>query len=129
MKHIRLFMTALAVFVGLGAATPTLAPAVLAATPKSTVCQTLGSDSGCDATPNNGANLNKVITTIVNILSIVVGVAAVIMIMVGGFRYVTSGGDSNNVTSAKNTILYAVIGLIIVGLAQAIVQFVLKRTA
>jgi uncharacterized membrane protein len=64
----------------------------------------------------------------INILSVVVGVIAVIMIIVGGFRYITSGGASEKVTSAKNTIMYAVIGLIIVALSQVIVQFVLDQS-
>jgi hypothetical protein len=53
---------------------------------------------------------------------------AVIMIIYGGFRYITSGGDSNRVGSAKNTLIYAIIGLIIVALAQLIVHFVLSTT-
>ncbi len=73
-------------------------------------------------------SVNNLIGTIVNILSIIVGIVAVIMIVYGGFRYITSGGDSGNVTNAKNTILYAIIGLIIVALAQVIVRFVLGKT-
>lgn len=69
--------------------------------------------------------MNNVIRTIINILSLVVGVVAVIMIVIGGFRYIISGGDSGNVTAAKNTILYAIVGLVIVALAQVIVRFVL----
>jgi hypothetical protein len=69
--------------------------------------------------------LNRLITQIINIITVVVGIVAVIMIIVGGFRYITSGGDSNNVGAAKNTILYAIVGLIIVALAQVIVRFVL----
>jgi hypothetical protein len=49
------------------------------------------------------------------------------MIIFGGFKYITSGGESGNVTSAKNTIIYAVIGLVIVAFAQFIVQFVLGK--
>ena len=67
----------------------------------------------------------EIIPLVINIFSIVVGVIAVIMIIVGGLKYITSSGDSGNVTSAKNTILYAVIGLVIVALAQVIVRFVL----
>jgi TRAP-type C4-dicarboxylate transport system permease small subunit len=69
------------------------------------------------------------IKKIINILSVIVGVVAVIMIIIGGFRYITSGGSSDKVTGAKNTILYAIIGLIIVALAQVIVRFVLNKTA
>jgi len=61
----------------------------------------------------------------VNILSILVGVIAVVMIIIGGIKYITSNGDAGNVTGAKNTIMYALIGLIIVALSQVIVKFVL----
>jgi Type IV secretion system pilin len=73
--------------------------------------------------------VNELITQIINIFSVVVGIVAVIMIIYGGFKYITSGGDSGNVTGAKNTILYAIIGLIIVALAQFIVRFVLSKAA
>lgn len=73
--------------------------------------------------------LNKLITNIINVFSLIVGIVAVIMIIIGGFRYITSGGDSGNVTGAKNTILYAIIGLVIVALSQFIVRFVLAKSA
>ncbi len=57
----------------------------------------------------------------------VIGIVAVVMIMVGGFKYVTAGGDSSNITSAKHTIIYALIGLVIVAMAQFLVQFVLDK--
>ena len=74
-------------------------------------------------------SLQRLLTKIVNIISAIVGVVAVIMIIVGGFKYITSGGDSNNVSGAKNTIIYAIIGLVIVALAQLIVHFVLNQTS
>jgi lysylphosphatidylglycerol synthetase-like protein (DUF2156 family) len=74
------------------------------------------------------AGLQGTIATVVNVLSVIVGVVAVIMIVIGGFRYVTSGGKQESVTAAKNTILYALVGLVIVALAQVIVRFVLTRT-
>ena len=73
--------------------------------------------------------INKIVTQAINIFSIIVGIVAVIMIIVGGFRYITSGGDSGNISSAKNTIIYAVIGLVIVALAQFLVQFVLDKAS
>lgn len=79
-----------------------------------------------DATAANG-RINTIITTVINLFSLVVGVVAVIMIIIGGLKYITSGGDSGNITGAKNTILYAVIGLVVVALAQFIVKFVLGR--
>lgn len=78
--------------------------------------------------PNSATSqLNNTIATVINILSLVVGVAAVIMIIIGGFRYITSGGDSAAVNGAKNTVLYAIIGLVVVGVAQFIVRFVIGR--
>lgn len=82
----------------------------------------------CGATQGASDDVNTLITNIVNIFSIVVGIIAVIMIIVGGFKYITSSGDSGNVTSAKNTIMYAIIGLVIVALAQIIVRFVLNAS-
>ncbi len=81
---------------------------------------------GCDA-GDATAKINNLIHTVVNLLSAIVGLVAVIMIIVGGLRYITSGGNDTSVTSAKNTILYAIIGLIIVALAQLIVRFVLNK--
>jgi hypothetical protein len=75
----------------------------------------------------NQSDFNKYATLIVNLLSVVIGFVAVVMIIFGGFRYITSGGSSEKVSSAKNTIIYALIGLVIVALAQIIVQFVLHK--
>ncbi|HVS78844.1 MAG TPA: pilin [Candidatus Saccharimonadales bacterium] len=85
------------------------------------------SSSGCGGTSGATTSFDHIITVVIDILSVVVGIVAVIMIIVAGFRYVTSGGKQESVTGAKNTILYAVIGLIIVALAQIIVRFVLNK--
>src|SRR5690606_11396716 len=76
---------------------------------------------------DNTVSLEDRIRTITNILLFLLGAVAVIMIIIGGFRYVTSGGDSSSTTSAKNTIMYAVIGLVVAILAYAIVQFILDQ--
>ena len=94
-------------------------------TAKQTVCQALDAGTDCLQDPHGGISVNKIITTIVNVLSFVVGVVAVIMIMVGGFRYVTSAGDSSKASSAKSTITYAIVGIVIVASAQVIVRYVL----
>lgn len=75
----------------------------------------------------SGSNLSTTVKKILNILSAIVGIVAIIMIIIGGFRYVTSGGKQENITAAKNTITYALIGLVIVALAQVIVHFVLRE--
>jgi hypothetical protein len=88
----------------------------------------VSNNSNCATTNGSGEDtLQAIAKKIVNIFSLIVGVAAVIMIIVGGFRYITSGGDSTKVGGAKNTLIYAIVGLIIVALAQAIVHFVLNN--
>lgn len=83
-------------------------------------------NSDCDQGDPEGT-VNNIIATVINIFSLVVGVVSVIMIIIGGLKYITSGGDSGNVSGAKNTILYAIVGLVIVALAQIIVRFVLTN--
>lgn len=63
--------------------------------------------------------------TITNVLLFAVGAISVIMLIIGGIRYVVSGGDSTAVQSAKNTILYAIVGIVICLLAYAAVSFVI----
>lgn len=87
-------------------------------------------EGGCetDETGNSAAErVDQIVSQVIDILSLVVGVVAVVMIIVGGLRYITSGGESGSVTGAKNTILYAVVGLIVVAMAQVIVRFVVSR--
>ncbi|MEX1058988.1 MAG: pilin [Candidatus Saccharimonadales bacterium] len=81
-----------------------------------------------NCTPQAATNsLGNTIKKIVNILSIAAGVIAVIMLIIGGIRYITSAGNEQAVAGAKRTIFYALIGLVIVALAQIIVRFVLKN--
>lgn len=64
--------------------------------------------------------------TITNVLLFLIGAVSVIMLIIGGFRYVLSNGDSTQVTNAKNTIFYAVIGIVVALLAYAIVNFIVS---
>jgi len=66
-----------------------------------------------------------IFSTITNTLLFLLGAISVIMIIIGGLRYVISGGDSAAVTAAKNTILYAIVGVIVAILAYAIINFVI----
>lgn len=84
---------------------------------------------GNQAGAADGGALANIARRIVDVFSIIVGVVAVIFIIYGGFRYITSGGDSGSVSSAKNTLIYAIIGLIIVALAQFIVRVVLNTAS
>lgn len=84
--------------------------------------------AACKTETSASGQVNSLLKTVLNLLSAIVGVVAVIMIIVGGLKYVVSSGDSNSASSAKNTILYALVGLVIVAFAQVIVQFILERT-
>lgn len=87
------------------------------------------SSKTCSDTKGSESHFQGILADAINVFSIVVGVIAVLMIIFGGFRYITSGGNQENVKTAKNAIIYAIIGLIIVALAQIIVKFVLNQTA
>jgi len=67
-----------------------------------------------------------IFTTVTNVMLFIVGAISVIMIVIGGLRYVLSGGNSSNVTAAKNTILYAIVGLVVAMLAYAVINFVIE---
>lgn len=96
---------------------------------KTAVCQGAGAVNnslGCnpaDGSPDANATLKKGI----NLFSAILGILSVIMMMVGGIKYITSQGDAAQVNSAKNTVLYSGVGIVIVALAQIIVKFVLDR--
>jgi len=79
-----------------------------------------------NAQPASLFGVDGIFTTVTNTLLFVVGVLSVLMIIIGGLRYVVSGGNSAAVTSAKNTILYALVGLIVAFLAYAAVNFLLN---
>lgn len=123
----RLLLVALVlVGLGVGIAAVDTVPAMAAA--KDEICAGVGAASGGGGcTTNNGPTVNSIINTVVNILSIMVGIVAVIMVIVAGFRYVTSGGDAGKIASAKNTLIYAIVGIVIAAVARPIVQFVLDR--
>jgi len=80
-------------------------------------------------TPTSLFGTGSVFVTVVNTLLFVIGAVAVIMLIYGGIRYTISGGDQKAVTDAKNTILYAVIGIVVAVMAYAIVNFVLTSLA
>lgn len=86
----------------------------------SPVCQATGEDP---LTGNNG-----IITRVVNVVSIIGGILAVIMIIVGGAMYMMARGDAGRAKLARETIIYALIGIVIILLAQAIVALAIGTT-
>lgn len=83
---------------------------------------------GCNTGPTaKNAGLSDTANFILNLLVVVGGVISVIMIVIGGIKYATSGGDSNAAASAKNTIIYALVGLVVIALAKPLVGLILKQ--
>jgi uncharacterized membrane protein YuzA (DUF378 family) len=96
---------------------------------KGNACAGLSQVEGTTCDDSKGENgINKIVKAAVNILSLVVGMAAAIMIIVSGMKYITSGGDAQKVSSAKTTLVYALIGIAVAALAQFLVHFVLFQT-
>jgi hypothetical protein len=69
----------------------------------------------------------SIFTTVVNVMLFIIGAISVIMLIFGGIRYTTSAGNAAAVTAAKNTIMYAIIGLVVAFLAFAVVNWVLGQ--
>ncbi len=80
----------------------------------------------CDGCPSDLFGDTGAFRQVTNTILYIVGIIAVVMLIIGGIKYVVSGGDSKKVTDAKNTVLYAIIGLVIAFLAFAIVNFVIS---
>lgn len=132
MNTLKRIVLSIALAAGLGA--PALIPAVAHAQDQTIndagLCGGANltfAEGDCTSTEGADAQVDNIITTVINIVSIIVGIVAVIMIIIGGFQYITSSGDSGKVSGAKNTILYAIVGLVVVALAQIIVRFVVNR--
>jgi hypothetical protein len=119
MNKIRMAALAFVAVIGLAAASPVLVSAESATATQ--INKGVTAVGGSDAVP-----LGTRIQQVVNILLYVLGAIAVLMIVIGGVRYTTSNGDSSAVKGAKDTILYAIVGLVVAVMAYAIVNFVVK---
>jgi len=106
-----------------------LGPLLPANGPEAQACEGSGGTwTGNSCTnPNSTRTVAGTLKNVGNILIFLTGAISVLMIIIGGFRYVLSGGDQGGITSAKNTILYAIVGLIVSVAAYAIVNFVLRN--
>jgi quinol-cytochrome oxidoreductase complex cytochrome b subunit len=118
MKKIKQIIISLSLVIGVGAL---VAPATAGAVNVYQPCTGVSDSAVCASKADSADTLIK---TTVNTLLFVVGVASVIVIIIGGIMYTTSAGDASSVTKAKNTILYAIIGLVVAFLAFAIVNWV-----
>jgi hypothetical protein len=106
-----------------------VAAPVASGSSKDAVCEGVGltTGSGGCAQPAGQTSVESIVRTVIQMLGLLVGVVSVIMIIFGGFRFVTSSGDSAKIATARETILYAIVGLVVAALSQAIVRFVLTK--
>ena len=106
----------------LAATTPAATPAAPTPTSLST-----GATAAAGTLSGNGISITSLLTTVTDTLIFIVGAISVIMIIIGGIRYVVSAGNATHVTAAKNTIMYAIVGLVISIAAYAIVTFIFTQ--
>jgi hypothetical protein len=131
-SYLRTLLTPLAVIAALLGAVGSVslvAQPAFAANPLDASCAD-GTLSGSDVCNDRSDRLfgpDSFWTKLINTMIFVVGSVAVLMIVIGGMRYVLSGGDASSTKSAKDTILYSIIGVIIALMAYAIVNFVVVK--
>ncbi len=91
-------------------------------------CQGVGlvSGNGC---ADNGTQLNTTLDVFINIFTAIVGLVAVIMIIVAGLQFITANAEPQNVAKARSSLLYAIVGLVVVVIAQVIVHFVITQAS
>jgi hypothetical protein len=124
MKRIKLLVATFAVMV-FGVALLSPVASVNAIDPLGNICADNPDSEVCKSTGTDSAN--KLITNLVNTLLFIVGALATIMIIVGGVLYVTSSGDASRTTRAKNTLMYAIVGLVVAFVAYAIINWVINK--
>lgn len=110
-------------------AQPALAADVLSPACETNPSATLCKDNRVTQTPRNNSiyGPNSILASVIKLLSILIGVISIIMIIIGGLRFVLSSGDPNNVNGARNTIIYALVGLVVAISGQAIIAFVINK--
>lgn len=101
---------------------------VSAASPTADACAGLSQIDASHGCGTGATGVTNIVRVVVNMLSYVIGIVAVIMIIIAGLKYVASSGDSGRITSAKNTLIYALVGLAIAALAQVLVHYVLTQS-
>lgn len=99
-----------------------------AATSKEQICEGISATGGSCDPQAASLTIDNVLRIALNTLSFIAGLIGVIMVIIGGIKYITSQGDASSINSAKNTILYALVGIVVAVVAQFLVRFVLSST-
>lgn len=125
-KHIRTIAVSLVIIlstlIGLSGAVASAQGAVDSGT-KTQICTGIGLTGGNCTNGSGQSGVTHLVQTIVSLLSWAVGIIAVIMLIVAGLKYITAAGSSEKLTSAKHTLIYALVGIAIVALAQFLISF------
>jgi cytochrome bd-type quinol oxidase subunit 2 len=108
----------------LGVGVLAIGPSVVSAQDNLTISEG-ATNARSDDQPENLFGDGGMFQQISNVMLFIVGAISVLMLIIGGIRYVVSGGDSTAVQNAKNTILYAIVGIVVALLAAAVVNFVI----
>jgi hypothetical protein len=114
-----------------------LAPAVSAYNPLDKACQSgtntsaacSGKTGGISGATDPISGTSGLLRRVTTLIAIIAGVAAVIVVIIGGLQYITSAGDPQKASSARSTILGALIGLVIIAAAEGILRFILSKVA
>lgn len=96
-------------------------------TSTATVCRDKAAGVGQNTSSNKIYGADGIFTKAVNIVSILIGIAAVIMMLIGGFKYITAGGDANQVKNARRTVIFAAVGVLTALFAQGMILFVFNK--
>lgn len=124
-NKLRVLAVALALMVGMG-----ISGHALAVDPLAGVCSTNPNSATCksyNGTTNPLTGTNGTLYKITTIVATIAGIAAIFIIIISGVRYMTSGGDTQKVAAAKGTLIGAIVGLVIIVLAQTIITFVVRK--
>lgn len=125
------FLPLLTLLLSLAQVVPVMATDVFQGTCPSGNTSVLCTEAGKNQTPNDNGlfGVNGILNKAATFLIVIVGIAAVFMVIVGGIQYAISGGDPQRINRAKDTIIYALVGAFVALIAKAIIAFVINRLA
>lgn len=109
------------------AATAAALPLNFASAGTSAACGAISQLDSSQACGSGQSTINRVVKSVLQIISFILGIAGIIMVVVAGFKYITSNGDTGAVGSAKRTLIYALVGLVVAALAQFMVHYVIAH--
>lgn len=107
---------------------PAFVPVVVGATtPQEAACEGIGVASGESCSGEEAGNsISNLVGSVINILSWIVGIISIIMIIIGGLKFVTANGNAQSAAAARSTVIYALVGVVVAVSAQILVRFVIN---